>query len=166
MNDISRTLPWYRHLWPWLLMIAPAGAVIGGAITIWLAVRTNDGLVADDYYKQGLAVNQVTARDQQAHALGLQAELMLGDNRRDVRLILRSGHGGLLPDILVLHMIHPTRAGIDQTVRLHRQAVGIYSGQLARGLSGFWRVSVEDEQKAWRLTGVWMLEKMPVLRLP
>lgn len=166
MSKSTRPLPWYRHLWPWLLMIAPAGAVIGGAITIWLAVRTNDGLVADDYYKQGLAVNQVTERDRQAHELGLQAELMLGGNRRDIRLTLRSEREAMLPDALVLHMIHPTRAGVDQIVPLHRQAVGIYSGQLALELFGLWRVSVEDKHKAWRLTGVWRVEKTPALRMP
>ena len=40
-------------------MIAPAAAVVGGAVMLWLALTTYDGLVSDDYYKEGLAINQV-----------------------------------------------------------------------------------------------------------
>ena len=41
--------PWYRYRWPWLLMIGPAIVVVAGAVTTALAIRTTDGLVADDY---------------------------------------------------------------------------------------------------------------------
>ena len=66
------TVPWYREPWPWLLMLGPAGAIIAGAFTVWLAVVHEDGLVADDYYKQGLAINKVIRRQSQAVQLGLQ----------------------------------------------------------------------------------------------
>ena len=62
---------WYREPWPWILMAAPAAAVLAGAITIGLSVHSFDGLVAEDYYKQGLAVNQRLARLQAAEALGI-----------------------------------------------------------------------------------------------
>jgi hypothetical protein len=29
----------------------------GGAVMLWLAITTYDGLVSDDYYKEGLAIN-------------------------------------------------------------------------------------------------------------
>ena len=58
--------PWYRQAWPWFLIAFPAIAVIAGAVTLWLAVSTSDGLVVDDYYKQGLAVQQTMARSQRA----------------------------------------------------------------------------------------------------
>jgi hypothetical protein len=47
-------------------------------VTAYLAVVSNDGLVEDDYYKQGLAVNQRTARAQRAAELGIEVELLLG----------------------------------------------------------------------------------------
>ena len=52
------SLPWYKERWTWLLMLMPATAIVAGFITLWLAITSFDGLVADDYYKQGLAVNQ------------------------------------------------------------------------------------------------------------
>ena len=47
-------------------MIAPAVAVVCGAVMLWLAITSYDGLVSDDYYKEGLAINQVLRRDKRA----------------------------------------------------------------------------------------------------
>jgi hypothetical protein len=46
--------PWYRHLWPWLLIIPPAGAVVGGGITLYLAVSRPDSLVRQDCVQDGV----------------------------------------------------------------------------------------------------------------
>ena len=61
--------PWYREPWPWLLMAGPVTVIIAGGFTAWLAVTSSDGLVADDYYKQGLAINQTLERDIDRHML-------------------------------------------------------------------------------------------------
>ena len=45
--------PWYAQTWPWLLIIPPAGAVIGGAITLYLAVTHPDTLVREDCHRDG-----------------------------------------------------------------------------------------------------------------
>ena len=50
-NDNAR--PWFRQLWPWLLIIPPAGAVIGGMITLYLAVTRPDILVREDCVRDG-----------------------------------------------------------------------------------------------------------------
>ena len=34
---MTEEVPWYRQLWPWLIIIPPAGAVLGGLFTVWLA---------------------------------------------------------------------------------------------------------------------------------
>ncbi len=67
------TEPWYRQRWPWLLMLPPLAAVIGGIVTIVLAVRSDDGMVAADYYKRGLAINAELSRSRRAAELGLSA---------------------------------------------------------------------------------------------
>ena len=54
----SRFRPWYREPWPWLLIAAPAASIVMGLVLWALAVSTDDGLVANDYYKRGLAINQ------------------------------------------------------------------------------------------------------------
>ena len=45
--------PWYRQLWPWMLIIPPAGAVIGGMLTLYLAVTRPDTLVRKDCVRDG-----------------------------------------------------------------------------------------------------------------
>lgn len=164
-NPSSTPLPWYRHRWPWLLMAGPAIVVVAGFITLVLALRSNDGLVSDDYYKQGLGINQTTARDQAAARLGLQAQVMLGGH--ELRVMLRAADAATaLPETLSLRLMHPTRSGEDQVLSLRRQAGDLYSGRLERPLSGRWRVSIEDDGRMWRLTGDWLVDKAPVLALP
>ncbi len=67
--------PWYRQLWPWLLMSMPAAAIVGGAVTFWLAATSNNALVVDDYYREGKAINLALARDRSAAQMGLAGEL-------------------------------------------------------------------------------------------
>jgi uncharacterized protein len=77
---------WYREPWPWLVMAPPAVAVVAGLATVWIAVANADGLVVEDYYRQGLAINKVIAREERARALGLSARVELGGGMLRVRL--------------------------------------------------------------------------------
>jgi len=69
-------------------MIPPAAAVVMGIVMVVLAVRSDDGLVVDDYYKRGLAINQVLDREARAAALGLVATLSFSPDRDRVRVLL------------------------------------------------------------------------------
>ena len=48
---------WYRERWPWLLIAGPAIVVLASFTTLWLAAASDDGVIADDYYKRGLLIN-------------------------------------------------------------------------------------------------------------
>ena len=72
-TTLSPPPPWYKQFWPWFLITFPAIAVIAGIITIILAVKSDDGLVKDDYYKAGLAINQTLERTQKAKELNMRA---------------------------------------------------------------------------------------------
>jgi uncharacterized protein len=54
--DTRDTKPWYRQLWPWLLIIPPAVAVIGGSFTLYLAITRPDALVRQDCVKDGVVM--------------------------------------------------------------------------------------------------------------
>ncbi len=156
--------PWYREPWPWILMSGPAIVVVAGLVTAWLAISSNDGLVEDDYYKKGLAVNQRIARDQEATGRGLSGELMLGA-ASEVRLLLRAEQGAVAAESVVIRVMHPTRAGSDQSLVLTKDASGFYSGRFSAPLAGRWHVQVEDPQKVWRLAAEWNVDRQPVLHL-
>lgn len=40
--------PWYRQFWPWFIIAIPAAAVLGGFLTLWLALTHPETLVVDD----------------------------------------------------------------------------------------------------------------------
>jgi hypothetical protein len=136
--------PWYKEPWPWILMAPPVAAVLAGLATVWIAVWSADGLVAEDYYRQGLAINRVIAREERARRLGIHAQVQMGDGRIRVRL------AGAAPEALFVHLAHRTRAGYDQRLRLARVAAG-YEAQMAPLAPGGWRVSIEDPQGRWRI---------------
>lgn len=150
-SQARRQQPWYREPWPWLLMAGPAIVVVAGIVTAWIAVTHEDGLVADDYYKQGLAINQVIRRDAAAAALNLQARVMFGESRARVMI---SGPTAW-PQELVLRLVHRTRAGLDQEVRLAHLGGGWYEGALSATAAGRWHLLLEDGERQWRLTGHW-----------
>lgn len=154
---------WYKEPWPWILMAGPVIVIIAGFITAWLAVASNDGLVTDDYYKQGLTVNQRLQRDHQAGKLGLQADIMRSD--KGVRLMLATAAETALPEEIVLKLAHPTRAGYDQSVRMLNEGAGFYSGKLTENISGRWLVSIEDPAGQWRIQGDWQADSDKPLRL-
>lgn len=156
--------PWYREPWPWLVMLGPAIVIVAGLVTAYLAVISDDGLVADDYYKEGLAINQRTARDHRAAELAVEAELFLGDGGDRVRVVLRGKEGMLLPEALVLRISHPTRPGLDQKVELRSEVLGVYDGRLVP-LHGRWRIALEDKQQEWLLAGEWETGTQAALRL-
>ena len=63
--------PWQKEPFICMLISFPLAAVLGGFVTLYLAIVSYDGLIVDDYYKRGLEINRVLDREQQAQALGL-----------------------------------------------------------------------------------------------
>lgn len=155
--------PWYKEPWPWILMAGPGVVVVAGVITVWLAIRSNDGLVVDDYYKQGLAVNQELHRDQAATARGLHAELTVSGEELHARVAAADALP--LAPTLIVKLFHPTRAGHDQTLVLTADGPGQYSGRAGAKLSGRWIVTLEEPSSDWRLQGEWWTDAMEPLRL-
>jgi hypothetical protein len=154
MSAATPEPPWYRQVWPWLLMIMPALALVGGGITYWLAATTNNALVVDDYYREGKAINQQLARDRAAVALGLSGELVRGANDAP-ELRLTATHPAALPPALVLRLVHATRAELDRTIPMTAAGDGRYVAPDARlPAEGRWNVHLEDPGRAWRLLGV------------
>jgi hypothetical protein len=137
--------PWYREPWPWILMSGPAIVIVAGLATTWIAYATSDGLVADDYYKRGLAVNAVLKREQAAVQRGIDARVVRSDG--EVRVYLR----GVEPPVLFLSLVHATRAGNDVRMRVLRAPDGSYRAALPRLAAGHWRAVVDDPRGEWRV---------------
>ena len=125
--------------------------IVAGAATAWLAVASDDGLVADDYYKRGLAINQELRRERAAAARGLVARIVAGQGELRLRLEGR----GALPEALFVKLAHATRAGFDLRLRLENRGGGLYECALPQLAAGHWRVAIEDPRGEWRIVGEW-----------
>ncbi len=152
-NATQQVLPWYREPWPWLLMAGPVAVIVAGIATIWIAVVSSDGLVVDDYYKQGLEINQTLERGALAARLGYRGELRLAPDARGVSLRLEAAAGAVLPAQLQLRVVHPTRAGRDGLVLLRQRGPGQYEGVAPDLSAGRWILVLEDMQSSWRIGG-------------
>jgi hypothetical protein len=144
--------PWYREPWPWLLMAGPATVLVAGAVTTWIAFSTSDGLVAQDYYKQGMAVNKVLAKEDNAARLGLVAHIQFAGDLHRIAVNL----AGSDPRELVLRFAHATRSGHDVALRLVRVGAGRYEAAVPQAMpAGRWNVHIEGPGAQWRLAGEW-----------
>jgi hypothetical protein len=148
----SDLLPWYRHAWPWGLLAGPAAAVLAGIATFALALHNNDSLVADNYYKDGLAINRVLAGATRAERYRARADIDAGGL---VRLRLESDAPA--PARLHLLFVHPARASEDQSIELNAAPGGEYLGRrLTPATEPYrWRVVLSHPSGAWRLSGEW-----------
>jgi hypothetical protein len=149
MDTVKR--PWYRTPYVWMLIGIPLSAVIMGGFLLYFAITSYDGLVVDDYYKQGKEINLVIERDHAATELGLYGSLQLEQTKGTVHLTLKSRKQTTLPDKLELAMLHATRAGFDREITLERTPDGNYFAILPALQPGRWYTQIGTSQ--WRLTG-------------
>ena len=147
MTALSIPMPWYRQRWPWLLFAGPAIVVVASFATLWLAASSDDGVIADDYYKRGLLINREIDRTARAEALHLRAVLRV--TREGMASLAIDGLGDASPSTVRLQIAHPTRAGQDRVVTLTRGPADVYVGVIAPRPAGRWLVSVETD--LWKL---------------
>ena len=142
------TQPWYRQGWPWLLISLPASAVIGGIITLVLAIQSPNALVVDDYYKEGLAINEKKHRLTAARDMNLQGLLRSNGNQLTLSL---SGTAAVMGNTLTLRLIHSTRAELDRELELRRTNDGSYNCELDDLAAGTWYLRLRPIDNTWEI---------------
>ncbi|WP_210546301.1 FixH family protein [Rhodoferax sp. PAMC 29310] len=50
--------PWWKFGHVWMVVAGPAVVVLASFITLYLAITRPDPVVSEDYYRQGLEINQ------------------------------------------------------------------------------------------------------------
>jgi hypothetical protein len=114
-------------------MSGPAVVVVAGFITLYLAVSGQDGLVVDDYYKQGKAINQALHRDDVARQAGLTATVNFDQTQDRVNVAVTRADRSPVTEALTLSLVHATRSGFDNVVNLTTNADGYTAHHNARG---------------------------------
>jgi hypothetical protein len=146
----STSAPWYKYPFVWFALSIPAAAIIAGIGMIWLAVTTDDGLVADDYYKQGLSINKSLRKDRRASELGVSADFEYDRDLNRVMLTFNKGELARYPDVLSFHLEHATRADLDRQIELMHGQADQYIGYVKQRLPvGVWHAELATEE--WRV---------------
>ena len=154
---------WYREPWPWLLMAAPAASIALGLVMWTLAVRTDDGIVAQDYYKRGLTINQKLRQTAPRADAPLAATVRVAENGH-VRTSVQGGaESGTAAPTIRLRVTQPGLASREIVVVLARDASGDYVGTLDPQRPGRWIVSLEAD--AWRLPTTTVAGRLTEIRL-
>lgn len=147
----------------WMVIAIPLTSVIMGIVLITIAVSNQDGLVVDDYYKRGLAINEVIKREARAGELALTADIEFQRSHNRVSVSLSGSDSFAAPAEIQLGFYHSTRADQDQVLSLRRDTHGVYTAPMPDLSSGRWYVSAETAE--WRLNGVVRLPGSEGLRI-
>ncbi len=147
--------PWYREPFVWLIIALPLSAVLAGSYTLYLAVISYDGLVVDDYYKQGLGINKRLEKQEMAEQYGLKPEVQFNHQDNNFRLILNANEKFKYPDNISVLLSHATKLGNDQKIILLKIDGITYQGGLNDLIQGHWNIVIEADdwrivESAWR----------------
>lgn len=163
-TNLAPAAPWYRHRWPWFLMIGPVLVLVGGAVMMWLAMSRPDAMVVGDYYKQGKAINQELSRDRVASSLGLRFEATYEAATGRITGSLRS-HGQPVRAPFHIRLAHPTQPERDRVLEALPDGQGRFTAAAPALEQTHWQVVVEGGTRDWRLAGSWSWAKQPVLAI-
>lgn len=150
--------PWYKHRWPWLLMLGPTLVVIAATYTCYIAFTRQDALVVGDYYKQGRAINQDLRRERNASNLGIKSELHY-DPAKGVLSGQVSNFTGVQTGVVAISLVHSTLPSKDMHLETALDAQGRFSIALPLLEMARWQVMLEDQQRTWRVEGEWAWPK-------
>ncbi|MDR5894125.1 FixH family protein [Halomonas mongoliensis] len=145
--------PWYKQFWPWLLLGLLFTSITASSTLAVMAVRTADGMVQEDYYEHGRAINMVLAKQERAAELGLTASLRIDPLTSDVVLDLEGGES--FPEKLDFELIFPTQDDRDIELVLEHVRDGRYLGQAPDNLRYRWYLQLQPsvDEPEWRLVG-------------
>lgn len=152
MPSATAASPWYKHLWPWIIIGVLATSVTLSLTMVTIAVNNPDNLVNDNYYEAGKGINRSLDRELLAQTLNLKASVHLDALTGEVDLRLT---GNSQPQTLELNLISPTQPQKDRKIVLTRSdsEAGRYLGQLSDKVEGrrFVELLGSQDEHVWRL---------------
>ncbi len=145
----NEPVSWYSSPYVWLMIGLPLTAVVAGVYTIYLAVISDDGLVSEHYYKDGLVINRILKLENAAKELNLSAMVNFDEEAKKLKIMLTANPQFIYPKEIKASFLNKTRKGFDKEVSLTLGNENIYSGELPTLVIGQWYVEIETDQ--WRI---------------
>lgn len=143
-----KTTPWYKQFWPWFIICIPLSSMIVAVFQIYFALNSPRDLVKDNYYKEGLGINQELGRKQLAADLNIKANVRIDNVTGEILLVTEN----VKAETLSLQFFHVATASKDFKVTLQKIADNEYRGSLNKSISGNWNLSIESAA-GWQMSG-------------
>jgi len=140
--------PWYKEPYVLMLIGVPLSSVIMGIFFISLAVNTKDTLVRDNYYKDGLAINQEMKWDKKSVELDIELSVLIEGNNASIAI---NKSRQTPPTTLTLKLSHPTLKEKDRDAFLQHSQKGNYKGFINNLEDGRYYIMVESIEQQWRI---------------
>lgn len=150
MTSESLEVTTKRNYWPVLLIAIPFAAVIFGIFMVTVALWFPDDLVVDDYYKDGMAINQNIDKQLLATELGVRASLV---SATDDNVVFRIDN--VIDNSVQLAIRHVTDSERDQTIMLLAGEVNEYIAVDASlemlNEKGVWYLELSGQDERWKV---------------
>ncbi len=142
--------PWYKQFWLWFILTPLALLVMASFYLLFLAIVTSDGVIVDNYYKDGRGYVLRTEEDEFARNAQLDALLSIQGDKITVKL---TGELAPMPEELTLYISHPTSQNFDITRTLTHRGLGQYTGDINSEVTGrrILQLQPVDSEQHWRL---------------
>ena len=122
--------------------------MIVAVFQVYFALNSPRDLVIDNYYKEGLGINQELSKKQMAVDLAIQAKLEVDNLTGEILLVTMNA----TDDSLSLKLAHAALESKDFHVPLNKIAENQYRGTLTQTLVGNWNAYLESTT-GWQMTG-------------
>jgi len=156
--------PWYKHIWPWVLMAGPIFVVIASVSMFFVAKEHTTDLVSDDYYKDGKHIEIQLHRDEEAVKRQIQVQVLISPDMNAAKVFVSGQFDTKQP--LNLLLMHPTRKADDQTVKLRAVTAEPQNGRMEYEAvfkplrpTNHWYLRVEDASGVWRVENKWIVSQ-------
>lgn len=158
----EKITPFYKE--PMVLLVAgiPLIAVIWGMVMLNLALDSQDSLVSDSYYKDGVSYTENVELDSKAANLNIVTDITFDTD--DVVVALR-GNFAEEPASLQLQLIHPTLQDRDVTIFMQRIGPGQYAGVNELPLPERRHIWLFSPEQHWRVRTTEWIEAGKVVTL-
>lgn len=140
-----------RNLWPFALFTIPFAAVFVGVAMVSIAIAYPDDVVVDQYYKEGMAINERIADGEKAVELAIGAKILLDSSR------IKADISGSVDSLHKLNFHHVTDENLDVSLGLVKQGnyfVALEDSDIQARLAepGVWYVDLVGVEQDWRLS--------------
>lgn len=152
-NSNQEIEPWYKQGWPWAIISIPILTVIAGVTTYFIAANQPHSMVKDDYFKEGMAINQSIEKQNKAKSLNIVASVFLDEESELISLTVNANEK-LSSDLEILFS-HPTQAANDKLVKLNAISDNEYLGQLPKLAPANWYIRLNDAESTWIVKSRW-----------